>query len=267
MNETQMPETMKFNVTEDREIHGSALALAPFTGVSPKYTFVPTRTLVEKLRDAGWVVARSQQASVRLPERQGFQKHAVWLRQTAQMRTMADDYQIELLLINAHDGSSSYQLHAAIYRTVCKNGLVCASGTFEAVRFPHRGANPMKVVDASMKLVEAMPRLVERIDQFKDRMLYAPQALELAERALALRYPENPPVIPYTLLRTRRYEDGSGDLWSTMNRVQENLLRGGVGDEKRTPAGRLRTVRPCRGIAASVALNRGLWAIAESYLN
>jgi hypothetical protein len=64
-------------------------------------------------------------------------------------------------------------------------------------------------------------------------------------------------------LKARRPEDEGTDLWNTLNRVSENLLRGGVSDCHRDRRGRLRSVRAIRGIDSKVTLNKGLWGLAE----
>jgi hypothetical protein len=75
------------------------------------------------------------------------------------------------------------------------------------------------------------------------------------------------PVEPETLLKARRDEDVSLDLWSALNRVQENLIRGGVSDLKRDRRGRLRSVRALRGIDSKVSLNKRLWGLADQLAN
>ena len=45
--------------------------------------------------------------------------------------------------------------------------------------------------------------------------------------------------------------------------MQENLIRGGVRDDHRDRRGKLRSVRPLRGIDSKVGLNKELWSLAE----
>jgi hypothetical protein len=70
-----------------------------------------------------------------------------------------------------------------------------------------------------------------------------------------------------TLLKARRTEDEGTDLWITMNRVQENLVQGGLSDFHPDRRGRLRSVRALRGIDSKVSLNKGLWGLAEQLAN
>lgn len=60
------------------------------------------------------------------------------VRRASQMETL-DEWNLELALLNAHDGGCAYQLDAGIYRRICSNGLVVADGPFETIRFRHAG--------------------------------------------------------------------------------------------------------------------------------
>lgn len=44
----------------------------------------------------------------------------------------------EIVLLNSHDGTSSDQMLAGMFRFVCSNGLVCGD-TVADVRVPHKG--------------------------------------------------------------------------------------------------------------------------------
>ena len=63
------------------------------------------------------------------------------------------------------------------------------------------------------------------------------------------------------VLQARRWEDRKGDLWTTFNRIQENLVRGGVSGRGAT--GRRMTTREVAGVNENVKLNRALWSLAD----
>ena len=165
--EMQVDTTTYYNRTDNLDLPESAVQVRPIAGLSPRYTYVGTSQLVDRLRDVGWSVVRSQQSRVRLHDRQGFQKHAVWLRQTQMMAQMPEGYVPELVLVNAHDGTSSYQLHMGVFRVQCRNGLVVGDTDFQAIRFPHRGSSTDRVAEASLRLVDAIPSLIARVGQMK----------------------------------------------------------------------------------------------------
>ena len=242
----------------------SIFASGPMAGVSAKYAFVPTAEILTGLRDLNWVPVEVEEQRIRQEARRGFQKHLIRLRLAEQMETL-DEWNVELVVVNSHDAGCAYQLHAGIYRRICSNGLVVSDQVFTALRFRHSGLLTGEVVQASLRLVEAMPHLGARIQRFRERLLEPRESLALAEQALLLRYPTvaRSPIAPETLLQARRPEDEGADLWHATNRVQENLLRGGLSDNRRDRRGKLRSVRALRGIDSKVTVNRRLWSLAE----
>lgn len=63
------------------------------------------------------------------------------------------------------------------------------------------------------------------------------------------------------MLSIRREEDRPNDLWTTYQRVQENLTKGGLWG--RTAKGKSQRTRPVTGIDGDIKLNRALWEMAE----
>jgi hypothetical protein len=66
------------------------------------------------------------------------------------------------------------------------------------------------------------------------------------------------------MLRPRRFADTSPDLYTTLNVVQENAIRGGLrGVSRQNGRRRAVTTRAVTGIDQDVKLNRALWTLAE----
>jgi|GEM_PF-2475579 len=55
----------------------AAGSLAPIGTVSSRYSFVPTLTAVDLLREAGWFPIHAEQSIVRKTEREGYQRHLI----------------------------------------------------------------------------------------------------------------------------------------------------------------------------------------------
>ena len=64
--------------------------------------------------------------------------------------------------------------------------------------------------------------------------------------------------------RTRRAEDLDTSVWTVLNRVQENLLRGGL--TRHSVSGRLVRTRSITSIREDVRINGGLWDLATEVL-
>src|SRR5258708_18598080 len=148
------------SIHERVELHDDQLrALAPsvfaaqaMPGVSSRYAFVPTAQLVGRLRDAGSAPVSAVEQKVKLDERRGFQKHLIRF-QRRDVVPVKGEYTPELCLINSHDRSSAYQLHAGLFRFVCGNGMIVADTTFGRVSIRHSGFTPEDVIETSFTLL------------------------------------------------------------------------------------------------------------------
>ncbi len=245
----------------------SVFADQPMHGVSRRYAFVPTAQIVSRLRDSGWIPVDAFEQRVRLDERRGFQKHMIRF-QRQDVAPESNEYTAELVLVNSHDRSSAYHLHAGLFRFVCGNGMIIADATFEKVAIRHSGFTPDEVVNASFRVLDSVPKLTENVESFRARSLTSAEQKAFAESAIILKYDDvqTAPVGPDVVLQPRRYVDDGKDLWSTFNRVQENLVRGGLKDfSRRNTNGKRHTrTRPVTGIDENVKLNKALWHLAEA---
>jgi hypothetical protein len=241
----------------------SVFAAAPSHRMSERYTFIPTIAVVEGLRSAGWAVVAAAEQRVRLDDRKGVQKHMLRLRRADGMQALnVGDSITELVLSNSHDGSSAYEAVLGLFRKVCSNGLHVAAGTLSTVKVRHSGRAADEVVEGSFRLMDETPRLVEAVDGMRAVQLTAGEQTAFASAALAARYEvDAAPVAPTALLTPRRWDDRGADLWSTFNRVQEHMIRGGL--RGRNTAGKRTTTRAVTGLDADTKLNRALWTLAE----
>jgi len=56
-------------------------------------------------------------------------------------------------------------------------------------------------------------------------------------------------------------DDRGADLWRTFNRVQENLMQGGL--QGRNANGGRSTTRRVSSVSENIRLNRALWTLAD----
>ena len=102
---------------------------------SDRYTWIPTITILDNLQREGFEPFFACQTRVRDQGRREHTKHMLRLRRTGQLT----GHQVpEIILLNSHDGSPSYQMLPGLFRGVCTNGLVCGQ-SFGEVRVPHKG--------------------------------------------------------------------------------------------------------------------------------
>ena len=255
----------------DAELRSTAPAIfaeSPMPGASTRYTFLPTGQIVAAMRQEGWKPIEARQMGVRRLERNGFQRHLVRF-QRRDVVAEVGDFAAEVILLNSHDRSSGYQIHAGLFRFVCRNGLMVADSLIPSVHVRHTRHELPEIIEASFKILGQLPLLADRIATFRNTMLSESAAQVFASRALELRYtdPTRSPIRAEQLLAVRRSEDAGNDLWAVTNRVQENLLRGGMRDASRhNHAGKpFRPMRGIRGLQANVKINLNIWALAESF--
>jgi hypothetical protein len=246
----------------------SIFASQPIEGVSDRYSFLPTSSILKGMRENGWVPVRAEQQSVRTEARRGFQKHLIRFARIEHLATWEkNQVRPEVVLLNSHDKSSAYQLHCGLFRLVCSNGMVVSDATFSRISIKHSGFNPDSVIEASFKVLGAVPDIMNKVQLFQDRILTDTDRLALATGAATYRWedPNKAPVNASMLLNPRRFGDGAKDLWTTLNTVQENIIRGGQRDcSRRRPDGsRMPKSRAIKGIDEDMKLNKALWQMAE----
>ncbi len=243
-----------------RTVAPSIFADAPHESRSQRYAYIPTATVLAELRKEGFQPFMVTQTRVRDEGKREHTKHMVRLRHANQINHAEAD---EIILLNSHDGSSSYQLLAGAFRFVCKNGLVCGD-TLADVRIPHKGNIIGQVIEGAYDVLDGFELVHERRDEMRGITLDRGEAEVFAHAALSLKYddPTTPaPITETQLLMPRRRDDDRPDLWSAYNRVQENLTQGGL--HGRTATGRRHSTRPIQGIDQNVKINRALWMLAE----
>jgi len=228
---------------------------------SERYTYIPTITLLDNLQREGFRPFFACQTRVRDESKREHTKHMLRLRREGQITGKQVP---EIILLNSHDGSSSYQMLPGLFRAVCSNGLVCGE-SFGEVRVPHKGNVVERVIEGAYEVLGIFDRVEEKRDAMQSLMLPPPAQQALAKAALTYRFgEEHQPVTESQLLAPRRWQDEAGDLWTTYQRIQENLIKGGLYG-RNAKGGRTHT-RAIKGIDSDVKLNRALWVMAENML-
>lgn len=238
----------------------SIFADAPHESRSERYSYIPTAAVLTELRKEGFQPFMVAQTRVRNEDRRDYTKHMIRLRHASQIN---DAEANEIVLLNSHDGTSSYQLLAGLLRFVCQNGLVFGD-TVADVRVPHKGDVAGSVIEGAYEVLSGFERVKESRDAMRAITLNDGESEVFARAALALKYddPDKPaPITESQILMPRRFEDLRPDLWSVFNRTQENLTQGGL--RGRSTNGRRQQTRPVQGIDQNIRLNRALWLLAD----
>ena len=252
------------NEDQMRSVAPSIFALQPHQSRSERYAYIPTIDVVQAMGREGFAPFMVAQGRCRTEGKAEYTKHMIRFRHAAQISTR--DSANEVILINSHDGASSYQLISGAFRFVCHNGLV-AGDVMHDQRIKHQGNIREDVIEGAFRVVESFEAVNGSIDEMKSLTLSLGEQNALASAALALRFPspegvEVPaPVTAAQINEPRRYADRSPDLWTSFQRIQENCTKGGL--PGRAATGRQMRTRAITGIDGNVTINRALWVLAE----
>ena len=229
---------------------------APSTKVSSKYAFISTKQFIEDMSELGWTISSTTNRS-----RNGLGKHAMRFRHN-NYKCPSGDF-VEIVALNAHDGSSSFVLQFGIFRLVCSNGLVIGKVLVEPVRIRHVGYTADKVNSAVNTLLSQLEKVHAAIANLQTTTLTDEQFNDFLIAALLIRGMNPSKVEPISLETIRRKEDEGLTAWNVLNRVQENIMNGfkyiedlDYGSEEGV---RVRRARAIKGVKSQLDLNTQLF--------
>lgn len=236
----------------------SVMASEAHESRSARYGYCSTKDVLDGLRANGFQPFQVVQTKCRDEGKREHTKHLVRLRHES---AVAASEVPEIVMINSHDGTSSYQLMSGVFRMVCENGLISGS-IGNDIRVRHNGSVVDNVIEGCTRILDDIQLTVDHVEQFKAVSLSAEEQNVFANAALQLKYDDGAaPITANGLLQVRRWGDTGSDLWTTFNRAQEALIRGGV--RGRSANGRRVTTRAVTGVNENVRLNKALWSLAE----
>jgi hypothetical protein len=240
-------------------------------GLTPRYSHISTSRIADTLRQAGWEFSDGTTRRARTPERAAHAAHVLRFR-NANVPTVNGNI-VEAVVLNSHDGSTAFELGFGIYRIACANGLVVRTATVGSVRLVHSGLNLDNVFTAARNLADRAPEVASTIERWSNTRLDHDLSLQMSSRMAKARWGSR--FVEADLLSPRRMEDTTTDLWTTFNRVQESVIRGGMEVTLSRPVevegevvrvvNTTRKATAIRGALKQMRLNQDLFAIASEY--
>ena len=242
----------------------SVFAEQPHDSRSERYAYIPTSAVLAGLQAEGFQPFYAQQGGSRIPGKADFTKHVLRLRHQSRENERGEAH--EIILLNSHDGTSSFQLFSGVFRFVCMNGLFVGD-LFTDAKVKHKGDVKNDVIEAAYTVLEDADAIMDGIEEKKAITLDEGERLAFAKAAHALRFEDanKAPVTPERLLAPARHEDQGRDLWTTFNVVQERVIRGGQQGWTIDANNRRRraSTREVKGIDQNKALNRAMATLAD----
>lgn len=239
---------------------------------SDRFQVIPTHQLLGGLHKEGFVPVKVQVGGSRDEGKRAFTKHLIRFRRIDDLTgtPKVGDSHPEVVLLNAHDGTSSYQLHAGLFRLVCLNGLTVSDEDFGSVKVGHSGKGVLdKVIEGTYRVLDDAVLALEQAQELRSVRVDADEARIFGEAALLLRFDgeARPDISGREVVRPRREADAIPSLWHTFNSAQENLIRGGLhyrheGENNRVT---YRDTRPINSADGDLKLNRALWHLTNEF--
>jgi hypothetical protein len=257
-------------LTEDaiRHVCPSVYATEAHESRSSKYNYISTAKLIEALGEEGFKPTFAAQQKPRDEARMGYTKHLLRFRRESDFRAGAGEAP-EILALASHGGESSVWMTGGFFRFICLNGLIMGE-SFGEVKIRHTGRLPIEAIEAAHMIAGKFADASAEIEAWKSINLNGEEQLAYAEEASRLRLPPKQGdasngIPAYEFLLERRNEDRGNSLWRIFNRVQENVIRGGMEGVRRDTLNRERhfATRAVNGIDQGIDLNRALWALTQ----
>jgi hypothetical protein len=199
--------------------------------VSEKYSPISGELYLKPFLDRGWEKTRG------IFNNKGTKEWITLEHPNYKFLDTNDTIRIELL--NSYDGSSALMIMGGIGRIACSNGLVVGKD-FESFRFIHRGESVYKKLEQSyIPIMEKLDALKNKIEKLKAMTLNTKQVNELIINIYKEAVGKDTKTKKVTLLnirnhiltqtqKPRRVEDSGLDAFTTMNVIQERMIRLGL---------------------------------------
>jgi hypothetical protein len=237
----------------------AVFATSPDSAVSNRYTFMSTADVLPILRQNGFVptsVTTRKKGNIHSQHRlELFRKEDLKDLSTGKIADCP-----RIILENSHDRTRRLVFMAGYYRMVCTNGMVVPSGLHQELRHLHIKLDATGVKTMMNGVAKMLDGAASQVDVMKQKKLNPIEKSTLAAYAVEVRYRgyNKNKLEAKELLAVRREADNGNDLWTVFNRIQENVMVGGVP---------MITGRKSKGVTSysiGMDVNKRLWAGAEA---
>ncbi len=259
-----------------RELAPAIFSKTHAPGASEKYLQVSTADVLRTFAQRGFhpVEARQDWAKDVNPA-WGF--HTVTLQRKDVGSVLTKDVVIpRAVLSNSHNRTRRWSVAGGFFRLVCTNGMIAplVGKNGEDLAFTGRALHiksektpkPEQLIERALLAIDKGTAIVEEMAK---TTLSKIAQLKFAKEATRLMYGANymKDVDPHAWLAARRPQDEGDDLWRVFNRIQENVIKGGVRKDKEGGTTRPYGASRQTGALASVRMNENLWKFAVSMLS
>jgi hypothetical protein len=250
----------------------SFLQNQPHVSKSDKFVAIEPAQIEAVLNDHGFDLVHLKTGRAKSADRQDFQTTIARYRSRSQFEINGSHFDLIFKVPHLYGKLVGV---LGLFRGACANQLNVGKH-FETIKVAHL-ANPVSELDSLIPmLVAQQASLVEMVKMMQARTVSPIELAQFATEVAQIRLAQTENVCKIyaaPLLKVRRTDDAASDLWTCLNVVQENLIRGGVGYQTETfDINNIRTVRNCtaRNVseqsARAIDLNGSIWDAASKLL-
>lgn len=227
--------------------------------LSERYTFTNTYDILLHIHNRGWRVA-----SV-MGGRKPFSKFMVRCRHKDY--SYADNAP-ELIIIDSHDGTSRWRMCLGVIRFVCMNGLISGDISF-ARSYMHLAPDLLAQIILDIQDIDPhVQELERRVTRLKEYNTTLGERMALAQEVVKARFGEDRSGsfiadMRRRMLEPRRREDTATDMYTVMNVIQENALRGGAHYQVNNTVRRMNEIT---AVDRNIAINNRVWQVANDLM-
>ncbi len=245
-------------------------------GVSEKYLFVNTETIIDDLAKLGWKPVTAAQRKQRGDDTR-FSKHMISF-QNPEIQinsTDGDNAFPRIIMTNSHDGLQAFKFSVGVFRLVCSNGLVVADEKFSDFKIKHKGYTFDELRDVVSLAVKDLPNKVEVLNSMRNRILTEKEKNQLAVDAMLVRAgikigSDKAKEFEYDeetitdILEPKRKEDVGDNLWKVFNVIQEKITQGEF--HAALKGAKVRKVRKIKSFEKDLSVNKELFKLATALI-
>ena len=245
---------------EMRNLAPALFTTSPHPKMSDRYSFTNTYDILRHMHNKGFKVT-----SV-MGGRKRYNKVLVRMRHPAYDKR--DDVP-ELALLDSHDGTSRIKSFLGILKMVCMNGMMAGDAIYSK-SYIHNAPDLMEQVLLDLDdLDEPIARLQARVDKMKAYHTNVAERIALADTVIKTRFGDERPAsfiadMRRSMLKVRRNDDEGDDMYTVMNVIQENILRGGM---QYVTNHTVRRVAAINSVDRNININKVLWSTAEDLIS
>lgn len=225
-----MPELM---IKENKnEVRKDIITQIDGFNVSDRYVPIATQEVLDEIaKQAGEIkITGFNNANVRKPGKDGFQKHAVICELPDS--EMIDGTKMNIIIFNSNDRSTSLKIFMGTLRMACSNQMVWGEELVSPVSIRHTKKDWKEDISYMMDEYEIIKlETEEMIQTMLDTEVGLTKTLEIITRVHnEILTPDIVGTIfdPMQLNKAHRPEDTGSNAWHLFNRIQYNIINGGI---------------------------------------